>query len=132
MPFSTANLAVVAYAIVSADGSSDEINSGVATTRLQPGFYHVILPGGEDMTDTEPLQQGQGDPRTKYRKDLILVTLIVTSPGAVYPVAAKDIDEFTKQIVIGSGEADSDFAVTILRPTIPTPTDSRGSQNGPV
>ena len=45
------------------------------------------------------------------------------------PVAVQDIDEFTKQIYMG--ENDVGFAVTIFRPTIPTPTDSDGVQNGP-
>jgi len=130
MSFSAANMAVVAYALVHADGPCPEINSGVVTTWLGSGagHYNIILPGSENMTDTEPLQQGQGDPKTGYRKDLILVTPIGTgAPG----VSTVDQDEFTKQIWLGVEGRQCDFAVVILRPTIPTPVDNNGNQNGP-
>jgi hypothetical protein len=127
MSFSTAELAVVAYALVKADGTSGEINSGVSTIRLSAGIFNVILPGSENMVLTEPLQQGQGDPKTGPRKDLILVTVYGDNPVGFSTV---DIDEYTKQILFNGG-TDTDFAIVILRPTIPTPTGSSGAQNGP-
>ena len=131
MSFSTAGLATVAYALVKgSDGTSREINSGVKTSRISAGLYHVILPGSEDMTDTEPLQQGQGDPKTSYRKDLIHVSVAGGVPGDVPSPSTFDVDEFTKLISMRK-QQDADFAIVIMRPTIPTPTDSSGAQDGP-
>lgn len=129
MSFSTANLSVVAYALVKADGTSPEINSGVKTSLVdiyEGSYYNLVLPGNENVAKTTTLQQGQGDPKTKFRKDLIFVTPIGDTPQET---ATFDTDEFTKQINI-QGNA-CDFAVMILRPTIPTPTDSDGIENGP-
>lgn len=131
MSFSTAELAVVAYALVKADGTSGEINSGVGTTYLSgPNAYNIILPGSENVAVTEQLQQGQGDPKTGNRKDLIFVTPIGPDPGWV---STKDVSEFVKQIkiVLLSEAVRTDFAVVILRPVVPTPTDAAGNQNGP-
>lgn len=44
LTFSAPNLATVAYADVSSDGSSTRSNSGVVTTRLGLGTYAIILP----------------------------------------------------------------------------------------
>jgi hypothetical protein len=130
MSFSTANLAVVAYALVKADGTSSEINSGVKTTFLGSGegewTYGIMLPGNENTITT--LQQGQGDPMSGSRKDLIHVSPIGGNPPR--EVGYKDIDEFIKKITI-AGDGSNDFAVVVLRPTIPTPTDSGGAENGP-
>ena len=133
MSFSTANLAVVAYALVKADGTSPEINSGVGTTRLGPGsgYYGIILPG--NPTQQEVLQQGQGNPITGFRQDLIFACPI--NGGGLMVGTSEDAGGFVKhvQIQAGNGSAvDSDFAVVILRTTIPTPTDSNGGPNGPV
>ena len=59
MSFSTAELATVAYALVAADGSSDEINSGVTTTRIDTGRYNVILPGSEAVSPPRPSSRGR-------------------------------------------------------------------------
>ena len=131
MAFSTANLSVVAYALVRADGTSPEINSGVKTSLISNHegvyIYHVVLPGNEDVSQASVLQQGQGDPETGHRKDLIFMTPTGSNPA---PVKYSDIDEFTKEIVMLS-DGPNGFAIVILRPTIPTPTDSDGVQNGP-
>lgn len=132
MNFSTANLAVVAYALVRADGTSPEINSGVGTTRLGApgsGYYGIILPG--EPSQQEVLQQGQGNPITGFRHDLIFVCPI---NGGTLKVGTGYTGEFvrTVQMENNAGGLDSDFAVVILRTTIPTPTDSSGNQDGPV
>ena len=137
MSFSTAEMAVVAYALVKADGSSPEINSGVGTTYLSgTGTYLITLPGSENVANVSPLQQGQGDPRTGARKDLILVTATYQAGepgGSPCQCSTLDLDEFHQQITLLSTteQHQSDFAVVILRPTIPTPTDNSGIQNGP-
>jgi hypothetical protein len=43
--FSSANLAVVAYASVKANGSSPDTNSGVTTAWVSTGVYDITLPG---------------------------------------------------------------------------------------
>jgi hypothetical protein len=55
--FSSANLAIVAYVSVRNDGLSPNTNSGVSTTMVATGVYHVILPG--DPGQQAPLQEGQ-------------------------------------------------------------------------
>jgi hypothetical protein len=132
MSFSTANMAVVAYALVKADGTSPEINSGVETTRLGgpgTGYYAIILPG--NPSQQEVLQQGQGDPISGFRHDLIFACPI---NGGALTVGTGYTGEFIRTIQIenNAGGLDSDFAVMILRTTIPTPTDSSGNQDGPV
>jgi hypothetical protein len=138
-PFSTANLALVAYALVKADGTSSEINSGVGTTHLVPDrygneVYEIILPGKEGVQET--LQQGQGNSPSGSRRDLIFVcpTGSASMPVHAAPVSTIDVDEFVKQILIGPWTEEHpilEFFVLVFRTTIPTPTDSSGSQNGP-
>ena len=133
-PFSTANLALVAYALVGIDGTSREINSGVGTTHLAPDqygneVYEIILPGKEGSQET--LQQGQGNSLDGYRRDLIFVC---PTGGPAFPVSTVDVNEFEKQILIGFFTEErpmSEFFVLIFRTTIPAPMDSNGLQNGP-
>ena len=127
--FSTANLAVVAYALVKSDGTSPEMNSGVTTTKLGTGAYEITLPGKEAAQ--ENLQQGQGNPSTGFRQDLILAC---ATRGGPLMVSTNDMNEFVKSVFFADsrGAADSDFAFVILRSTLPVPTDSNGNQDGPV
>ena len=133
-PFSTANLALVAYALVGVDGTSREINSGVGTTHLGPDqygneVYEIILPGKEGSQET--LQQGQGNTPDGSRRDLIFVC---PTGGHPFPVGYIDTSEFVKQILIGPYTEDrplSEFFVLIFRTTIPTPKGNDGLQNGP-
>lgn len=131
MPFSTANLALVAYALVKSDGTSNEINSGVSTTWLDTGVYKVTLPGKEGSQET--LQQGQGNASNGFRRDLIFAC---PTRGQPLMMSASDEDEFTKQFNFGNGSGgaatDTDFVMVILRPTIPTPTDLNNDQDGPL
>ena len=125
-PFSTANLALVAYAYVKSDGTSPDMNSGMTTTRLGigSGAYQVTLPGSETVQPSSTLQEGQFN-------DLILVT---PNHGQPLMVSTGDSSEFVKQINFSNNSSpqDSAFAIVILRSTIPRPTGSDGNQNGPL
>ena len=131
MPFSTANLALVAYALVDANGNADEINSGGSIVHVGTGIYNVILPGKEGAQET--LQQGQGNAPNGFRRDLIFAC---PAGGSPLMVGTNDTDEFTKTFQFGDGSGgtptDTDFALVILRPTIPTPTDLNNDQDGPL
>ena len=133
MNFSTANLSVVAYALVKADGSTPEMNSGVKVDHVGTGSYNITLPGDESVQGNLPLQQGQGNDNTgpNWRQDLILVTPTHNGP---LMVSTNDQTDFIKNVFFASASSpvNTDFAVVILRSTIPTPTDSSGNQDGPV
>lgn len=139
MSFSTANLSIVGYALVKmvvdnlgavTGCSTPEMNSGLIVSRSSKGVYDILLPGNE--SNQEPLQQGQGNRATgvDWRRDLIFVCPI-NGPAMV---GTSDQSEFLKTVSLtdSAGLADRDFAIIILRSTIPTPTDNNGNQDGPV
>jgi hypothetical protein len=53
-PFSTANLALAAYALVKSNGTSPDMNSGVITRKVATGVYEVVLPGSDDSQAVLP------------------------------------------------------------------------------
>ena len=136
-PFSTANLAVVAYALVKANGDTPEMNSGLKIGHPVAGSYTITLPGDLSVQGNLPLQQGQGNENSglDWRRDLILVT---PTRGVPLMVATNDLTAFIKTVQFTNQGptapvlTDTDFAILILRSTIPTPTDSNGNKDGPV
>jgi len=112
-PFSTANLAVVAYAEVDGPtGASTATNSGVTTTRTSTGIYLVALP--------TLLSQ-------EAARDLILVqakgTALAGSASA-YRAVVDDSQSATKVVSFGTpgrDRSDCSFSILILRTLIPPP-----------
>lgn len=122
-----ANLGIVAYARVRANGSTPYINSGVTVRRVSKGQYEVTLPGAP--AGQEPLQEGQ----QVAHSDLIFLTPILT-PTATGCVIDEP-DEFTRVILFtnNSGQAtDTEFNFLMLRVIHPIPVDANGNQLGPV
>ena len=113
--FDSAGLAIVAYLeVTGADGTSNNCNSGVTTTKTGTGQYDVILPAGKL----------QSSPR-----DLIFVMVNGTITST--PVSAKvdNSDAQTKHVGIYGGSplatfADADFTVLVLRTIVPPPAGS--------
>lgn len=111
--YDIAGLAIVAYGEVLADGTSPNLNSGVATARTAAGQYTITLPTGK-------LQSGT--------RDLMLVTPKVLSPTGV-PVSHSidDSDVAIKRVAMYVGSplatfADCEFGFVILRSLVTPPT----------
>ena len=147
MSFSSANLAVVAYAFVNQDGTTPDLNSGVTATKrsdIGDGVYDILLPGAPD--DQETLQQGQGGPFTTTGSGYSEIThgpirdLISITPS-LYPYAqpddgamsfiVKEISPYLKRIFFfnrNGNEQDNPyntaFYFLMLRPTINPPESS--------
>ena len=117
-PFSSANLAVVAYASVHADGSSPDTNSGIKTSLVSPGIYEITLPG--DPSQQETLQEGQADDRT-----LIFVTVKNVS-GVTINTSNVAGTNLKKRVFTcfspTTNPQNVDFDILILRTLIPPPT----------
>jgi hypothetical protein len=124
--FSTANLSLVAYAHVAADGTSNSINSGLVVTKIGTGVYNLLLPGKADAQ--EPLQLGQVTAPSP--EDLVVVTPTFGEPMR-FSVAASDT--YNRQIYFANtaGAADSAFNVLIFRSQLSIPTKN-GTQVGPL
>ena len=112
--YSTANLALVAYAEVDgATGASTATNSGVTTTRTSTGVYLVALPS--------VLTQFSA-------RDLIFVQPKSTAALGVSNVPSalvNDIPTATKIVYIGDSTTtavDCSFSIVILRTLVPPPT----------
>jgi len=112
--FSSANLAVVAYAEVEGSaGASTATNSGVRTTRIALGRYVVILPtnlsqeAARDLIFVQPKS-------SKPKPDAELLGV-----GAV----ASDTLTTTKTVQISNSTTcvDCDFSIIIMRTTVPPP-----------
>jgi hypothetical protein len=117
MNFSSANLAVVAYVNVTADGYSPDTNSGVTTTRVNnPGSYEIHLPG--DPTQQEPLQQAQVAGR-----DLLLATVKGSSSGINITADDKpNTNGLIKTVLTATNTpVNAAFSLVILRTLIPPP-----------
>jgi hypothetical protein len=106
--FSMANLSIVAYAHVAADGTSSEINSGLTVTKIGTGVYNLLLPGNAALQ--EPLQLGQASPP----EDLVMVT---PTNGEPMRFSVANSDTYNRQIYMSNsaGAADSAFNVIIFR-----------------
>jgi hypothetical protein len=109
--FDIAGLAVVAYAEVSADGTSTGTNSGVTTTRTGAGQYDVVLPATKAQSQA---------------RDLIFVTPKGAITSVPYSHKVDDADAVTKHVAIYGGSplatfADADFSILILRTIVPPP-----------
>ncbi len=112
--YDLAGLAVVAYAEVLADGTSPNVNSGVATARTAAGQYTVTLPAGK-------LQSGV--------RDLMFVTPKGTITSTPFSHKVDDSDPAIKRVAIYGGQplatfADSDFSVLIVRSIVTPPAGS--------
>jgi len=117
MNFSSANLAVVAYVNVTADGHSPDTNSGVTTTRVSnPGSYEIHLPG--DPAQQEPLQQAQVAGR-----DLLLATVKGSSSGINITADDKpNTNGLIKTVLTTTNTpVNAAFSLVILRTLIPPP-----------
>jgi len=115
--FDSAGLAIVAYVeVTGSDGTSNNQNSGVTTSRLGPGRYNIILPAGKTQN--------------QYR-DLIFVQLLGTGTTAIGtqvddtqladPVTGTQIKSI--YVAGASSLVDCDFSVLILRTLVPPPTN---------
>ena len=130
--FSTpADLGIVAYALVKADGTTPDLNSGVTVTHPATGEFQITLPG--DPGQQEPLQEGQGGPGTPASpvRDLILVTPYHT-PNITYTVS--EPSAFVKQINLFTNAGapfDASFFLLILRSLISPPMDGQGNYIAP-
>jgi len=122
-----ANLGIVAYALVRQDGTTPDLNSGVAVAHTAPGVYRIKLPG--DPTLQEPLQEGQS---SIPARDLILVTPF-DSPRVSFH--AYDVSDYEKEVsffdtLIGAPH-DAGFYILILRSLLSPPTDANGNYIAP-
>jgi len=112
--FSSANLAVVAYAEVEGSaGASTATNSGVRTTRIALGQYAVVLPTNlaqEQARDLIFVQPKSSDvfPNTKI---MGLGALVVDSMATTKIVKISNVTTCV----------DCDFSILILRTTVPPP-----------
>jgi hypothetical protein len=113
--FSGANLATVAYAEVSADGTSLKANSGVATTLMSTGVYHVILPTNLGQTEGADLTFCQQKSQDGSGPSLVPSNIVVD-----------DTDTLTKVVHVTVGvsgsPANQAFSILILRSTITPPS----------
>ena len=120
-PFSSANLAIVAYAEVDGvAGTSTVTNSGVSTTRLSLGLYAVVLP---------PYTGNTNNLVQKEARDLIFVQAknISALKGPI-PVV-DDTGDATKLVSFGAGDpsmaaatyVDCSFSIIIMRTLVPPP-----------
>jgi hypothetical protein len=149
--FSTANLALVAYALVESDGTSPDLNSGITTTKLDSGTYEMVLPG--DPGQQAVLQEGQGGPFTEVpqyggteyagvMRDLIFVSPILR--GNVYstmdggfPYLIEQRSPFVIRVYFFMSRVspltahDSAFSFMVLRSTINPPQDDSGNYIAP-
>ena len=117
--FDSAALAIVAYAHVAADGSSTGTNSGVLTTKQNPGLYSVSL-------STVMAQECD--------RDLILVqpTSTASQLGAMSNVFDGGMATKLVQFSNASTTAvDTSFAIIILRTTITPPAGAAGIARPP-
>jgi hypothetical protein len=113
--FDSANLACVAYAEVDgATGASTACNSGLLTTRVSTGVYHLSLPTGLGQVAS---------------KDLIVVQPKVTTapstPAGNVTALVNDTDTDTKVVYCGNSvttQVDCSFSVIVLRTTVPPTT----------
>jgi hypothetical protein len=125
MDFSTANLAIVAYGYVRADGTTPDLNSGVTIIHDNPGDYNIILPG--DPAQQQPLQLGQGigDSAVIFGSSVgIVQDLILATPGAgqIVTITTHDLSTYIKNIQCWGNtgyQRDSDFAFVIYRSILP-------------
>lgn len=104
MTFDSVGAAIQAYAEVLADGTSPNMNSGVATARVSAGLYTVTLPAGHGLSDA---------------RMQAIVTPKGTITGVPVSCSVDDSDPFVKQIAIYKGSplatlADGAFNVLIV------------------
>ena len=127
--FSTpADLGIVAYAKVNQDGSSPDLNSGVATDLVfnPTPYYTITLPG--DPVQQEPLQEGQSK---SPARDLSFIT---PYDASAVTFQIHDISDFIKQVTFfdtTGSPAEANFYVLILRSLISPPTDAQGNYIAP-
>ena len=132
MSFSNANLAIVAYGYVRADGSTPDLNSGVKIDHDNTGDYNIILPG--DPTQQQPLQLGQGigDSAVIFGNVGIVQDLILATPGAgqIVTITTHDLSTYIKNIQCWGNrgfQVDADFAFVIYRSILPLPIPNTDS-----
>ena len=116
--FSSANMAIVAYASVKANGSSLDMNSGIKTAQVSTGVYEITLPG--DPAGQAPLQEGQ-----EVYRDLILATVKNVSGVTISAVDVAGSSGLIKRIVTcfspTTNPQNVDFDILILRTLISPP-----------
>ena len=121
-----ANLGLVAYALIRADGTSPELNSGIKTSHLQTGIYKIVLPG--DPNSQEPLQEEQS---CIPRRDIVIITPCEGLPLCYTVQAPSDSERFIIFVDSGGLQQDTDFSILILRSLISPPTDANGNPIAP-
>ena len=126
--FSTpANLGIVAYGKVLADGSTPDLNSGVTIDHTpNTGLYVIHLPG--DPTLQEPLQEGQSN---SPQRDLLFV--MPCDSGLVYFFETtlsppSDFKRAVQFVAPPSQAIDVNFSFLLLRSLISPPVDDSGVQ----
>ena len=116
--FSSANMAIVAYASVKADGFSPDMNSGIKTALVSTGVYEITLPG--DPAGQAPLQEGQ-----EVYRDLILATVKNVSGVTINAVDVAGSSGLIKRINTcfspTTNPQNVDFDILILRTLISPP-----------
>lgn len=118
LSFSSANLAVIAYAQVNANGHSPNENSGVTTTRISMGLYGVIFPPNQEVTPGDFIMHVQARTNdTPFGKNTVVG---LGSAIGGFTDVLKIVEFWTTQIIDGVHfplRCDSDFCVWFLRTT---------------
>ena len=115
--YDSAGMAIVAYGEVLADGTSPNMNSGVATARTATGQYTVTLP-------VNKLQSGN--------RDIMVVTpKVIPSLGIPVSHSVDDSDPAVKKVAIYGGSplttfANCEFSFIIFRSIVTPPALSPG------
>ena len=119
--FSTANLALVAYASVKANGSSPDLNSGIKIVNVLTGVYEITLPG--DPAGQAPLQEGQ-----EAGQDLILATIKNTSGVTISATDVAGTSGLVKRVYTcfspNTSPLNADFDIFIYRSVLSPPLNT--------
>jgi hypothetical protein len=128
--FSTpANLGIVAYGKVHADGSTPDLNSGVTIDHTpNTGLYIIHLPG--DPTLQEPLQEGQSN---SPQRDLLFITPCDSSLVFFFETTLSPPSDFKRAVQFVNdanphAAVDVNFSFLLVRSLISPPVDDSGVQ----
>jgi hypothetical protein len=122
-----ANLGIVAYAQVNADGNTPDLNSGVKVTYSAP-FYTIKLPGGDSLDNPDPsspLQEGQ---KASPCRDLVFITLLQSDSITYYLEQPNDYTFTIEFSDLHGTHTTANFNILILRSLISPPTNEDGTQ----
>ena len=125
-----ANLGIVAYAQVNADGSTPNINSGIEVSYAAP-IYTIKLPGGDSLGNPDPkaiLQEGQ---KANPCRVLVFITLLQSDSITYY---LEQLNDYTFAIEFSDlleHFTTANFNILILRSLISPPTDENGDYISP-